>query len=62
MESKNYAEVLIDGEIYTLEGEEEEGYLQRVASYIHEETEGLHETEPGLPGHHGGVEHRRRLF
>lgn len=36
MESKNYAEVLIDGEIYTLEGEEEEGYLQRVASYINE--------------------------
>ena len=36
MDSKNYAEVLIDGEIYTLEGQEEEAYLQRVASYINE--------------------------
>ena len=36
MESKNYAEVLIDGEIYTLEGQEEEAYLQKVASYINE--------------------------
>ena len=36
MESKNYAEVLLDGEIYTLEGQEEEAYLQKVASYINE--------------------------
>ena len=36
MDSKNYAEVLIDGEIYTLEGQEEEAYLQKVASYINE--------------------------
>ena len=36
MESKNYAEVLIDGEIYTLEGQEEEAYLQKVASYLNE--------------------------
>ncbi len=36
MDSKNYAEVLIDGEIYTLGGQEEEAYLQKVASYINE--------------------------
>ena len=33
---KHYAEVLIDGKIYTLGGAEEEHYLQRVASYISE--------------------------
>lgn len=36
--SKNYTEVLIDGKIYTLGGQEEEAYLQRVASYINEVT------------------------
>lgn len=36
MDSKNYTDVLIDGKIYTLGGTEEEGYLQRVASYINE--------------------------
>lgn len=34
METKNYTEVLIDGKIYTMGGYEEEGYLQRVASYL----------------------------
>ncbi len=38
MDTKNYAEVLIDGKIYTLGGTEDEHYLQRVASYINEKT------------------------
>lgn len=38
MNAKNYAEVLIDGKIYTLGGSEDEHYLQRVASYINEKT------------------------
>lgn len=36
MESKNYTQVLIDGKIYTLGGSEEEGYLQKAASYVNE--------------------------
>ena len=38
MNEKHYAEVLIDGKIYTLGGAEEAQYLQRVASYINEKT------------------------
>lgn len=38
MTEKHYAEVLIDGRIYTLGGSEEQQYLQRVASYINEKT------------------------
>lgn len=38
MEQKNYAEVLIDGRIYTLGGMEEEMYLQKVAAYINDKT------------------------
>lgn len=38
MDGKNYAEVLIDGKIYTLGGSEDEQYLQKVASYINEKT------------------------
>ena len=34
MSSKNSAEVLIDGKIYTLSGYESEEYLQKVATYI----------------------------
>lgn len=34
MSSKNQAEVLIDGKIYTLSGYESEEYLQKVATYI----------------------------
>ena len=34
MSSKNKTEVLIDGKIYTLSGDESEEYLQRVATYI----------------------------
>lgn len=36
MNSKHYTEVLIDGKIYALGGSEEEGYIQRLASYINE--------------------------
>lgn len=36
MDSKHNTEVLIDGKIYTLAGSEEEGYIQRLASYINE--------------------------
>ncbi len=38
MTEKHYAEVLIDGKIYTLGGAEEQQYLQKVASYINEKT------------------------
>ena len=33
---KNYTEVCIDGRIYTLGGQEEEAYLQKVASYLND--------------------------
>lgn len=36
MEQKNYTEVLIDGKIYTLGGEEDEMYLQKVAAYLND--------------------------
>lgn len=45
MNIKNYAEVLIDGKIYTLGGMEDEHYLQRVASYINEKTSQLRRQE-----------------
>lgn len=38
MDNKRYAQVLIDGRIYTLGGAEEEYYLQKVAGYINEKT------------------------
>lgn len=34
MASKNYAEVLIDGKVFTLGGFETEEYLQKVSSYL----------------------------
>jgi cell division protein ZapA len=34
MTAKKSAEVIIDGKVYTLSGYEEEGYLQRVGTYI----------------------------
>ncbi len=34
MSAKKSAEVIIDGKVYTVSGYEEEGYLQKVASYI----------------------------
>ncbi len=45
VDNKNYAEVLIDGKIYTLGGMEDEHYLQRVASYINEKTAQLKRQE-----------------
>ncbi|MDO4268669.1 MAG: cell division protein ZapA [Eubacteriales bacterium] len=36
MSQKNYTEVLIDGAAYTLGGDEDEGYLRRVAAYLNE--------------------------
>ena len=36
MDTKNYTQVLIDGKIYMLGGSEDEGYLQRTASYVNE--------------------------
>lgn len=45
MDTKNYAEVLIDGKIYTLGGTEDEHYFQRVASYINEKTAQLKRQE-----------------
>lgn len=47
MSATNYAEVLIDGKIYTLGGAEEEHYLQKVASYINEKTSQL-KKQPGF--------------
>ena len=45
MNNKNYAEVLIDGKIYTLGGAEDQQYLQRVAGYISEKTTQLKKQE-----------------
>ena len=49
MERKNYTEVLINGNIYTLGGSEEQEYLQKVAAYINdrdpEGPAGLYKTE-----------------
>lgn len=47
METKNYAEVLIDGKIYTLGGAEEQEYLQKVAAYINEKIVML-KSQPGF--------------
>ena len=46
METKNYTQVLIDGKIYTLGGNEDEAYLQRTASYVNEKNMQLR----GIPG------------
>lgn len=47
MEKKNYTEVLIDGNIYTLGGSEEQEYLQRVAAYINQKI-GILKAQPGF--------------
>lgn len=47
MEKKNYAEVLINGNVYTLGGSEEQGYLQKVAAYINEKI-GILKAQPGF--------------
>ncbi|MDR1764976.1 MAG: cell division protein ZapA [Lachnospiraceae bacterium] len=41
MEQKHFAQVLIDGKIYTVGAEEEGYYLQKVAGYINEKTAAL---------------------
>lgn len=47
MEKKNYTEVLIDGNIYTLGGTEEQEYLQKVAAYINQKI-GILKAQPGF--------------
>ncbi len=47
MDSKNYAEVLIDGNVYTLAGVEEKSYFQKVAAYINEKIDQL-KSQPGF--------------
>ena len=47
MDEKNYTEVLIDGNIYTLGGAEESDYLQKVAAYINDKIAALKE-QPGF--------------
>ena len=47
MTKKNYTEVLIDGNIYTLGGSEEQEYLQKVAVYINQKI-GILKAQPGF--------------
>ena len=47
MDKKNYTEVLIDGNIYTLGGSEEQEYLQKVAAYINQKI-GILKSQPGF--------------
>ena len=47
MDTKNYAQVLIDGKIYTLTGSEGEAYLQKTASYVNEKLTAMRKI-PGL--------------
>ena len=45
MTAKKSAEVIIDGKVYTLSGYEEEGYLQKVGSYINNKLNEFNEME-----------------
>ena len=47
MEEKNYTEVLINGNVYTLGGAEDPEYLQKVAVYINEKVAVL-KAQPGF--------------
>ena len=47
MEEKNYTEVLINGNVYTLGGAEDPEYLQKVAAYINEKVAVL-KAQPGF--------------
>ena len=47
MDKKNYTEVLIDGNIYTLVGSEDQVYLQKVAAYINQKI-GILKAQPGF--------------
>ena len=54
MEEKNYTEVLINGNVYTLGGAEDPEYLQKVAAYINEKVAVL-KAQPGFTRHWFGV-------
>ena len=43
MTAKKSAEVIIDGQVYTLSGYEEEGYLQQVGTYINNKINNIDE-------------------
>ena len=43
MEKQTYTKVVIDGKVYNLAGQEEEAYLQRLASHINHTSAGLKE-------------------
>ena len=45
MTAKKSAELIIDGKVYTLSGYEEEGYLQKVGSYINNKLNEFNEME-----------------
>ncbi|MDD6193459.1 MAG: cell division protein ZapA [Lachnospiraceae bacterium] len=45
MTAKKSTEVIIDGKVYTLSGYEEEGYLQKVGSYINNKLNEFNEME-----------------
>lgn len=47
MDKKNYTQVLIDGNIYTLGGSEEQEYLQKVAVYLNQKI-GILKAQPGF--------------
>ncbi len=54
MAEKNYTKVVIDGRMYTLGGQEDEAYLQRMASYINHTIASLTE-QGGFYGQTGEV-------
>ena len=47
MNKKNYTQVLIDGNVYTLGGSEEQEYLQKVAVYLNQKI-GILKAQPGF--------------
>ena len=47
MNEKNYTQVLIDGNVYTLGGSEEQEYLQKVAVYLNQKI-GILKAQPGF--------------
>ena len=47
MDEKNYTQVLINGNVYTLGGAEDAEYLQKVAAYINEKIAVL-KAQPGF--------------
>ena len=44
MNTKNYTDVIIAGKVYTLGGFEEEEYMQRVAGYLNQKYQVMHQT------------------